>query len=89
MARPTVDQLREQVRGDVIDPSDEAYEEARKVYNAMIDRRPAIIARCQSVADVQAAVEAGRRAGLPIAVRGGGHNGPGLGTVEGGIVIDL
>jgi hypothetical protein len=55
----------------------------------MIDRRPALIARCRSVADVPAALEAGRSANVPIAVRGAGHNGPGFGTVEGGVVIDL
>jgi FAD/FMN-containing dehydrogenase len=81
--------LRERMSGEVIGPQDPSYDEARAVYNAMIDRRPAVIARCESVADVQAALEAGRRAGGPVAVRGGGHNGPGFGTVDGGIVIDL
>jgi FAD/FMN-containing dehydrogenase len=81
--------LRERMSGEVIGPQDPSYDEARAVYNAMIDRRPAVIARCESVADVQAALEAGRRSGGPVAVRGGGHNGPGFGTVDGGVVIDL
>ena len=75
--------------GDVIRPGDAAYDEARAVYNAMIDRRPGLIARCRTTADVQAAIEAGRGASVPIAVRGGGHSGPGFGTVDGGVVIDL
>jgi FAD/FMN-containing dehydrogenase len=82
-------ELRDRISGAVIGPDDSEYDEARAVYNAMIDRRPALIARCRSVADVQAALEAGRKAGVPIAVRGGGHNGPGFGTVDGGVVIDL
>ncbi|HUA94539.1 MAG TPA: FAD-binding oxidoreductase [Acidimicrobiales bacterium] len=81
--------LRDQITGGVVAPDDPDYDEVRAVYNAMIDRRPALIARCRTTADVRAALEAGRRAGLPIAVRGGGHNGPGFGTVDGGIVIDL
>lgn len=84
-----VDDLRSRLGGEVIGPEDAAYDEARAVHNAMIDRRPAVVARCRSVADVQAALEAGRGAGLPVAVRGGGHNGPGFGTVDDGIVIDL
>ncbi|HET6966471.1 MAG TPA: FAD-binding oxidoreductase [Acidimicrobiales bacterium] len=82
-------ELSDRIAGGVVRPGDPGYDDARQVHNAMIDRRPALIARCASVADVQAALEAGRRSGLPIAVRGGGHNGPGFGTVEGGIVIDL
>src|SRR5262249_52594582 len=81
--------LGDRLSGDVIGPDDPGYDDARAVYNAMIDRHPALIARCASVADVQAALAAGRRAHVPIAVRGGGHNGPGFGTVDGGIVIDL
>src|ERR1700722_17159191 len=63
--------------------------EARKLYNAMIDKRPLLIARCADVADVIAAVNFGRGNKLPIAIRGGGHNGPGLGSVNDGLVIDL
>jgi FAD/FMN-containing dehydrogenase len=81
--------LRQRMNGEVIEPKDASYDEARAVHNGMIDRRPALIARCQNVADVQAALQAGRERRLPIAVRGGGHNGPGFGTVEGGLVIDL
>ena len=81
--------LRDRMAGQVVTPDDPGYDEARAIYNGMIDRRPAVIARCRSVADVQAALDVGRRSGLTIAVRGGGHNGPGFGTVEGGLVIDL
>ncbi len=82
-------ELRNQLGSQLIGPDDGGYDEARTVYNAMIDRKPAVIARCRNVGDVRAALEAGRRAGLEIAVRGGGHNGPGFGTVDGGMVIDL
>jgi len=82
-------ELRSRMSGPVVTPDDSSYDEIRAVYNGMIDRRPAIIARCRSVTDVQAALDSGRRGGLPIAVRGGGHNGPGFGTVDGGLVIDL
>ena len=65
------------------------YDEARALYNGMIDKRPLLIARCADAADVIAAVNLGREQQLPIAVRGGGHNGPGLGGVDDGLVIDL
>jgi FAD/FMN-containing dehydrogenase len=81
--------LRMKIRGDIIQPGDPQYETARKVYNAMIDKHPALIVRCVDVADVSSAVEFGVEYGLDVAVRGGSHNGPGYGTVEGGLVIDL
>ncbi len=77
------------VRGDLVRAGDDAYDDARSLYNAMIDKRPALIARCVDVADVIAAVAFARDAGLPLAVRGGGHNGGGLGSVDDGLVIDL
>ena len=77
------------LRGPVIGRNHPEYEEARKLYNAMIDKRPLLIARCADVADVIAAVNFGRDSRLPIAIRGGGHNGPGLGSVDDGLVIDL
>jgi FAD/FMN-containing dehydrogenase len=84
-----IDELRAQVRGDLIDPAHPEYDSARKVYNAMIDRRPALIVRPVDVADVMAAVNVARDRGRLLAVRGGGHNGAGLGTCDGGLVIDL
>src|SRR5262245_56982222 len=75
--------------GQLVVPGDVAYDEARSVWNGMIDLRPAAVARCTSTGDVAAAVRAARASGLPIAVRGGGHNVAGLGTVDGGVVIDL
>ncbi|HZZ24073.1 MAG TPA: FAD-binding oxidoreductase [Roseiarcus sp.] len=77
------------LRGPVIGRNHPEYDEARKLYNAMIDKRPLLIARCADVADVIAAVKFGRDNKLPIAIRGGGHNGPGLGSVNDGLVIDL
>jgi FAD/FMN-containing dehydrogenase len=77
------------LRGPVFQPADTGYDEARSLYNAMIDKHPLAIARCSDTADVIAAVNFGRASGLPIAIRGGGHNGPGLGSVDDGLVIDL
>jgi len=77
------------LRGPVIGRGHPEYDEARKLYNGMIDKRPLMIARCADVADVIAAVNFGRDHDLPIAIRGGGHNGPGLGSVDDGLVIDL
>jgi FAD/FMN-containing dehydrogenase len=77
------------LRGPLIGRSHPEYDEARKLYNAMIDKRPLLIARCADVADVIAAVNFGRDNKLPIAIRGSGHNGPGLGSVDDGLVIDL
>jgi FAD/FMN-containing dehydrogenase len=81
--------LRAQLRGSLLQPGDEGYDPARKVYNAMIDKRPALIARCADVADVIACVNHAREQGMLLAVRGGGHNGGGLGTCDDGLVIDL
>jgi FAD/FMN-containing dehydrogenase len=81
--------FKSSLRGEVIEPGDARYDEARKVYNGMIDRRPRIIARCVDVADVISAVNFGREHKLRIAVRGGGHNAGGLGVCDDGLVIDL
>lgn len=82
-------ELRARLRGELLRPGDDGYEAARQLYNGMIDKRPALIARCVDVADVVASVHFARITGLPLAVRGGGHSGPGLGSVDGGLVIDL
>jgi FAD/FMN-containing dehydrogenase len=81
--------LKSRVRGELIQPEDGGYDAARKVYNGMIDRRPSLIARCGDAADVMACVDVAREHKLPLAVRGGGHSGPGLGMCDGGLVIDL
>lgn len=83
------EELATQMRGDLIQPGDARYDEARKLYNGMIDKRPAFIARCADAADVVAAVNVGRTQGLLVAVRGGGHSGAGLGSCDDGLVIDL
>lgn len=84
-----IEALKSHLRGDLIRPGDAAYDDARAVYNGMIDRHPAVIVRCVDVADVISAVNFAREHHLLLAVRGGGHNGPGLGTCDGGLVIDL
>jgi len=81
--------LRSRFRGDLIHPESDAYESARKVWNGIIDKRPAAILRCKSIADVQSAVRFARDSDLPIAIRGGGHNAAGLATCDDGIVVDL
>jgi FAD/FMN-containing dehydrogenase len=77
------------IRGRVIQPTDADYDSARALYNGMIDKRPKMIARCVDVADIITAVNFAREQRLLLAVRGGGHNGPGLGSCDGGLVIDL
>jgi FAD/FMN-containing dehydrogenase len=81
--------LREDLRGTLIGREDPIYDDARKLYNGMIDKRPRWIARCVDTADVIAAIRSGRDSSLRIAVRGGGHNGAGLGSCDDGLVIDL
>lgn len=76
-------------KGQVLRPSDIGFEDARKVHNGLVDKRPALIARCRAVSDVVAALDAARKLGLEIAVRGGGHNVAGRATVDGGVMIDL
>lgn len=81
--------LTQSLRGELLRPADPGYDDARQLYNAMIDKRPQMIIRCADAADVIEAVNFGRDNGLQIAIRGGGHNGPGLGSVDDGLVIDL
>jgi FAD/FMN-containing dehydrogenase len=84
-----VEELRDELRGAVIGPADAGYDDARTCFNALIDRRPAAIARCLDAADVATALAFGREQGLEIAVRGGGHNPAGHCICDGGLVIDL
>ncbi|MEV0115068.1 FAD-binding oxidoreductase [Streptomyces sp. NPDC050844] len=85
----TLDDMRNALRGPVIGPQDSAYDDARKIYNAMIDRYPAAIVRCSDAADVMAAVDFLRERDLELAVRGGGHSGAGLCEVDDAVTIDL
>ena len=84
-----IEEFKTNLCGQLIQPGDEDYDEACKIYNAMIERRPAMIARCADVADVMAAVNFAREHDVLVAIRGGGHNGPGLGTCNDGLVIDM
>jgi UDP-N-acetylenolpyruvoylglucosamine reductase len=81
--------FRGEFRGAVLESGEAGYEEARKVYNGMIDRKPRLIARCADPADVMAAVRMAKANSLPVSVRGGGHNAAGLGVCDNGMVIDL
>jgi FAD binding domain/Berberine and berberine like len=89
MATSTVAGLEGAVRGRVVTHGDDGYDEARALFNAMIDKKPAAIAYCVDEQDVAAAIAFARERGLRVAVRGGGHNGGGLGSVDDGLVIDL
>ncbi|MCX4514018.1 FAD-binding oxidoreductase [Streptomyces sp. NBC_01619] len=89
MGKPSIDPLRERVRGAVVTPDDDAYDEARKVNNAMIDKRPVAVVRCTHADDVMATVDFARQHDLALAVRGGAHSVPGFGTCDGGVVADL
>ena len=89
MTAQELESLHSQIAGDVLAPSEAAYDVARRVHNGMIDRRPAVVVRAHGTADVQAAVRFARERGLEISVRGGGHNVAGNAVTEGGVMIDL
>lgn len=84
-----IDELGRLIDGDVVVPGDDDFDEARSVWNGMIDRRPLVVARAADIGDVAPVIEFARRHSLPLAVRGGGHNVAGNGTVEAGVVLDL
>ena len=85
----TITAFRGRFRGEVIEPTDARYDEARKVYNGMIDRKPLLIAQCADAADVITAIGMARENNLKVSIRGGGHNAGGLGVCDDGMVIDL
>jgi FAD/FMN-containing dehydrogenase len=85
----TLNELGQELQGELIRPEDSGYDEARAIWNGAHDRRPALIVRCAGVEDVRHAVGFARSEGLEVAVRGGGHSIPGFSTVDGGVVIDL
>jgi FAD/FMN-containing dehydrogenase len=89
LGEATLGELRHALRGELVLPGDDLYDEARSVWNGMIDRRPALIVRCTGTSDVIAAVGFARSEGLTVAVRGGSHNVAGNATCDGGLVIDL
>ena len=89
MSASTFDALRSSLDCALLQPGDQEYDQARAIWNGMIDRRPAAIVRCQSVADVVAAVNFARDQGMALAVRGGGHNAAGNALCDDGLVIDL
>src|SRR5437763_3025744 len=81
--------LAAEFEGQLIRPDDEGYEQARRVWNGDVDRRPALVARCRTTSDVQRVVAVAAAEELPLSVRGGGHSAPGYGTNDGGLVLDL
>jgi hypothetical protein len=81
--------FRTTITGTVIEPGDPTYDAARAVHNGMIDRHPSLIVQCATSGDVAAAVQLAHDNGLAVAIRGGGHSGPGFGTCDGGVVVDL
>jgi FAD/FMN-containing dehydrogenase len=89
MTEKDLSTFQQHLRGPVLTPGHPEYEQVRSLYNGMIDKRPRVIARCVDAADVMTAVNFGREQGLLVAIRGGGHNGPGLGSCDDGLMIDL
>jgi FAD/FMN-containing dehydrogenase len=85
----TIESLRQSIAGSVITPEDTEYDQARRVWNAHIDRRPAVIVQCASAQDVAATLGFAQAAGLEIAVRGGAHSFPGYSVCDDGLVVDL
>lgn len=81
--------LKQKLNGELILPKDDNYEEARKIYNAMIDKRPGLIVKCKNAQDVITALKFAGKEGIEVSIRSGGHNGPGLALVDDGLVIDL
>jgi FAD/FMN-containing dehydrogenase len=84
-----IDAFRRAMRGPVLAPGEDGYDQSRQIWNAMIDRRPGLVARCTHTADVQAALDFARSENLLVSIRGGGHNIAGLSLCDGGLVIDL
>jgi hypothetical protein len=89
IGKPVVEDLRSALRGEVLLPLEARYDDARQIFNAMIDHRPALIARCAGAADVVACVDFARAQGLEVSIRGGGHNVSGKAVCDGGLMIDL
>src|SRR5678815_5815627 len=89
MTDQAITSFQQRLRGRLVQPTDADYDAVRALYNGMIDKRPRLIARCADVADVITAVNFARNEGLLLAIRGGGHNGPGLGSCNDGLMIDL
>ncbi len=89
MNQASIEVFKAGLQGQLIQPGDENYDDACKVYNAMIKRHPRLIIHCADATDVMDSVNFARENNLLVSVRGGGHSGPGLGTCDGGMVIDL
>ncbi len=89
LSHQTYDRLKSDIHGEVVLPEDPEYDDARRVYNAMIDKNPAVIVGCADVADVVTALRTARSKGIEVAIRGGGHSIPGFGTADDAMVIDL
>src|SRR5258705_4424390 len=89
LGEATLGELAQALRGELVRPEDPSYDEARSIWNAAHDKKPALIIRCSGVADVLRGVEFARSEGLPLAVRGGGHSIPRFSTCDSGVVLDL
>jgi FAD/FMN-containing dehydrogenase len=85
----TIEVFRARLRGPLLRPGDPGYDDARAVWNGMIDRRPALVARCLGVADVVEAVRFARERGIPLTAKGGGHNIAGLAVADGALMLDM
>src|SRR5207302_1437477 len=89
LGEATIQDFKLSLRGDLVRPGDDDYEQARKIWNGMIDKRPEFIVRCAGASDVINAVSFARSNNIPVSVRGGGHNPAGTALVDGGLVIDF